>query len=284
MRLVTFQAAGSRPQPGVVVGEQVISLEPAGFPDLLSIIRSGTECMARIEAFCSTPPKDGVYSLASVKLLPPVPRPPKILCIGLNYRDHAEETNMPLPVVPTVFVKLATALIGHGESIVLPRASAQPDYEAELAFVIGKGGRHIPAGRWREHVFGYTIFNDVSARDFQKATSQWTMGKNFDTFAPMGPALVTADEVADPHALDISLTLNGAVMQSSNTRNLVFKIPDLVAFISGVCTLEPGDVISTGTPAGVGFARKPPVYLRPGDEVIVRIQSLGELRNPVISE
>jgi len=281
---VTFQSAGSPPQPGVLVEEQVVGLGAAGFADMLSILRSGAGGLASIKNFCAAPPKDAVHPLASVKLLPPIPRPPKILCIGLNYRDHAEETDMPLPAVPTVFVKLATALIGHGDSIVLPRASTQPDYEAELAFVIGRGGRYIAAERWRDHVFGYTIFNDVSARDFQKATSQWTMGKNFDTFAPMGPALVTADEVADPHALDISLALNGVVMQSSNTCNLVFRIPELVAFLSSVFTLEPGDVVSTGTPAGVGFARKPPVYLRPGDEVVVRIQSLGELRNPVVSE
>ncbi len=135
---------------------------------------------------------------------------------------------------------------------------------------------------WREHVFGYTILNDVSARDYQMATTQWTMGKNFDTFAPMGPWIVTADEIADPHDLDISLTLNGEVMQNSNTRNLIFRLPELIAFLSSVFTLEPGDVVSTGTPGGVGFARKPPVYLQPGDEVVVRVQGLGELRNPVV--
>jgi 2-keto-4-pentenoate hydratase/2-oxohepta-3-ene-1,7-dioic acid hydratase in catechol pathway len=186
--------------------------------------------------------------------------------------------------VPTIFNKFPTAIIADGDNIVLPRSSEKPDYEAELAFVIGRGGRHIPAAEWRDHVFGYTIVNDVSARDYQMATSQWLMGKTFDTFAPMGPCLVSADEIPDPHALDISLTLNGEVMQSSNTRHLIFRIPELIAFLSSVFTLEPGDVVSTGTPGGVGFARKPPRYLRPGDEVVVRVQGLGELRNPVIQE
>jgi 2-keto-4-pentenoate hydratase/2-oxohepta-3-ene-1,7-dioic acid hydratase in catechol pathway len=150
--------------------------------------------------------------------------------------------------------------------------------------VIGKGGRHIPEKEWREHVFGYTILNDVSARDFQMATSQWMMGKTFDTFAPMGPVIVTADEIADPHNLRISLRLNGEVLQDSNTSNLIFGVGKLIAFLSSVFTLEPGDVISTGTPAGVGFARKPPVWLKPGDEVAVEVEGIGTLINPVIAE
>jgi 2-keto-4-pentenoate hydratase/2-oxohepta-3-ene-1,7-dioic acid hydratase in catechol pathway len=186
--------------------------------------------------------------------------------------------------VPTIFAKFPTAVIAPGDNIVLPKSSSQPDYEAEFAFVIGQGGRHIPAARWRDHVFGYTILNDVSARDYQRATSQWIMGKTFDTFAPMGPWLVSAGDIPDPHELDISLTLNGIEMQSSNTRNLIFRVPELVAFLSSVFTLEPGDVVTTGTPAGVGFARKPPRYLRPGDEVVIRIQGIGELRNPVVAE
>ena len=222
--------------------------------------------------------------LNAVTLLAPVPWPPKLICIGLNYRDHAIEAKQEVPKVPTVFSKFSNAVIGPGEPIVLPKNSTQPDYEAEFAFVIGRGGRHIPAERWREHVFGYTIVNDVSARDFQMATSQWLMGKTFDTFAPMGPHIVTADEIADPHALDISLSINGEVLQQSNTRELIFKIPKLVAYLSSVFTLEAGDVVSTGTPAGVGFARKPPRFLRPGDEVVIRVESVGELRNPVIAE
>jgi 2-keto-4-pentenoate hydratase/2-oxohepta-3-ene-1,7-dioic acid hydratase in catechol pathway len=210
--------------------------------------------------------------------------PPKIVCIGLNYRDHAAESNLPIPETPTVFAKFQTAVTGHRHPIVLPKNSAKPDYEAEFAVVIGQGGRHIPEERWREHVFGYTIVNDVSARDFQMATTQWMIGKTFDTFAPIGPAIVTADEIADPHNLDISLTISGEVLQSSNTRHLIFGVPKLIAFLSSVFTLEPGDIISTGTPGGVGFARKPPRWLKPGDEVVVRVEGLGELVNPVVVE
>jgi 2-keto-4-pentenoate hydratase/2-oxohepta-3-ene-1,7-dioic acid hydratase in catechol pathway len=284
MRLVTFQRAGAAPEPGVISGEQVIGLAGAGFPDLLSVIRGGDSAIAKVRSWTNAPPAGASVPARSVKLLAPIPRPPKLICIGLNYKDHAVETNMPIPTVPTVFAKFSTSVIGPGDSIILPKASAKPDYEAEFAFVIGKGGRYIAASGWRDHVFGYTMLNDVSARDYQMATTQWTMGKTFDTFAPMGPYLTTADEIADPHELDISLTLNGQVMQNSNTRNLIFRVPDLIAFLSSVFTLEPGDLVSTGTPSGVGFARKPPVYLRPGDEVVVRVQGLGELRNPVAGE
>ena len=280
MRFVTFRREGRPPEAGVLVGDRVIGLAGAGYPDILAVIGGG----AKVESWVSQSPASAPVPLADVKLLAPVPHPPKFICVGLNYRDHAEETGLQIPSVPTIFNKFPTAIIADGDSIVLPRSSEKPDYEAELAFVIGKGGRHIPAAEWREHVFGYTIVNDVSARDYQLATSQWLMGKTFDTFAPMGPCLVSADEIPDPHALDISLTLNGEVMQSSNTRHLIFRIPELIAFLSSVFTLEPGDVVSTGTPGGVGFARKPPRYLRPGDEVVVRVQGLGELRNPVIQE
>lgn len=268
----------------MVRGDRVISLAGAGFPDLISLIGGGAEALGKAESWLNRQPSGAGLQLAEVKLLAPIPRPPKFICIGLNYRDHAEETNTPIPSVPTVFNKFTTAVTAPGDPIVLPKTSTQPDYEAEFAFVIGKGGRRIRASAWRDHVFGYTIVNDVSARDYQKATSQWLMGKTFDTFAPMGPYLVTADEIADPHALDISLTLNGTVMQSSNTRNLIFQVPALVEFLSSVFTLEPGDVVSTGTPGGVGFARKPPVYLKPGDDIVVRVQGLGELRNPVVGE
>jgi 2-keto-4-pentenoate hydratase/2-oxohepta-3-ene-1,7-dioic acid hydratase in catechol pathway len=202
----------------------------------------------------------------------------------LNYRDHAIESNMEIPKVPTIFNKFANTVIGPNAEIVLPKASEKPDYEAEFAFVIGRGGRHIPAEKWKDHVFGYTIINDVSARDFQLATSQWLMGKTFDTFAPMGPAIVTADEIADPHALDIKMTISGQVLQNSNTRELIFKIPELIAHLSAVMTLEPGDIVSTGTPAGVGLGHKPPRWLKPGDECVVSVQGLGELRNPVVME
>ena len=191
---------------------------------------------------------------------------------------------MEIPSVPTIFAKFPTAVIGPGEEIVLPKNSTKPDYEAEFAFVIGKRGRHIPAADWRNYVFGYTILNDVSARDFQMATSQWMIGKTFDTFAPFGPAIVTADEIPDPHALDISLSINGEQLQHSNTSNLIFNVPTLIEYLSSVFTLEPGDIVSTGTPSGVGFSHKPPRWLRPGDQVVVKVEGLGELRNKVVAE
>jgi 2-keto-4-pentenoate hydratase/2-oxohepta-3-ene-1,7-dioic acid hydratase in catechol pathway len=175
-------------------------------------------------------------------------------------------------------------VIGPGANIILPKVSKMPDFEAEFAFVIGKGGRHIKAEDWREHMFGYTIVNDVTGRDYQRATSQWLMGKTFDTFAPMGPWIVTADEIADPHSLDIQLEIDGEMMQNSNTRELIFKIPDLVAFLSSVFTLEPGDIISTGTPSGVGVARTPQRFLKPNETVTVRIPAIGELTNNTVAE
>ena len=283
MKVVTFERANLR-AAGVLAGDRVISLAGAGFPDMLAVLASGTEGRAKIDLFVSDPPADAAMPLSSVRLLAPVPRPPKLICVGLNYRDHAAETNAKIPEVPTIFAKFSNVVIAPSDAIVLPKNSRKPDYEAEFMFVIGTGGRHIAAGDWKKHVFGYTVFNDVSARDYQVATSQWMMGKAFDTFAPMGPWITSADEIADPHALDIKLTIAGEVLQHSNTRELIFKIPDLVAFLSSVVTLEPGDVVATGTPSGVGFARKPPRYLQPGDEVVVSIEGLGELRNPVIAE
>jgi 2-keto-4-pentenoate hydratase/2-oxohepta-3-ene-1,7-dioic acid hydratase in catechol pathway len=251
---------------------------------MLAVLASGPEGRARIDKFVYSPPADAVFLLPSVQLLAPVPRPPKVICVGLNYRDHAVEARQEIPKVPTIFSKFSNVVIGPGQAIVLPKNSRKPDYEAEFAFVIGTGGRHIPSYEWQRHVFGYTAFMDVSARDFQRATSQWMIGKTFDTFAPMGPWLVSADEIADPHALDIRLRIGGETLQHSNTRELIFKIPALVEFLSSVVTLEPGDVVATGTPAGVGFARTPPRYLKPGDEVTVSIEGIGDLRNPVVAE
>ena len=284
MRLVTFQRSGGEPEAGVVVDERVVGLSGAGFRDMLAVLSGGDAAQAKIENWVYHPPESAMFALSSVRLLAPLPRPGKFICVGLNYRDHAAETKMEIPKIPTIFSKFTNTVIGPGSAIVLPRNSSQPDYEAEFAFVIGKGGRHISRDNWEEHVFGYTIVNDVSARDFQMATTQWLMGKTFDTFAPMGPYIVTADEIADPHTLDIELSIGGETLQSSNTRELIFKIPELVEFLSSVMTLEPGDIVSTGTPAGVGFARKPPRYLRAGDEVVVRIADIGELRNPVVAE
>ncbi len=214
----------------------------------------------------------------------PVPRPGKIICIGLNYRDHAAESNMPIPEKPVVFSKFSTSVISPGEPVVLPSASQQVDYEAELAVVIGRRAKNVSADRAYDYVLGYTAFNDVTARDFQFGDGQWQRGKSCDTFAPMGQTIVTADAVPDPHKLSIKLVLNGRVMQDSNTDQLIFGVPALIEFLSQTITLEPGDVIATGTPPGVGFARKPPVFLKPGDEMEVLIESVGGMNNRVVSE
>ena len=214
----------------------------------------------------------------------PVPRPGKIICIGLNYRDHAAESKMPIPEKPVVFSKFPSAVIAPGEPVVLPSTSQQVDYEAELAVVIGRRAKHVAAERAYEYVLGYTAFNDVSARDFQFADGQWQRGKSCDTFAPMGQTIVTTDTIPDPHKLSIKLVLNGQTMQDSNTDQLIFGVPALIKFLSQSITLEPGDVIATGTPAGVGFARTPPVFLKPGDQMEVLIEGMGGLGNPVVTE
>src|SRR3954449_971530 len=284
MRLVTFEADG-KTRPGVLTESNgIFDLSAAGFNSMLDVIEAAALDPKKIQSLIASSTPDTAYSLGTVKLLAPIPKPRKLICVGLNYRDHAAETGSEIPDVPTIFNKFATAVIAPGDNIVLPKVSTKPDYEAEFAFVIGKGGRHIPAEAWTEHVFGYTIVNDVSARDYQRATTQWLMGKTFDTFAPMGPWIVTANEIPDPHNLDIQMEINGEILQNSNTRELIFKIPDLIAFLSSVFTLEPGDIISTGTPAGVGVARTPPRFLKPGDDVTVRIPAIGELRNPVVAE
>ena len=281
MRFVTFESGG-KGRPGLLTaGDSVADLTAAGFPTLLDVIEAGSDGLAKAQTFAASPDK---LPLSSVKLLAPIPKPRKLICIGLNYRAHALETGATIPDVPTVFNKFATAVIGPGADIVLPKVSKSPDYEAEFAFVIGKGGRHIAAEDWQKHMWGYTMVNDVSARDYQRATTQWLMGKTFDTFAPMGPWIVTADEIADPHNLNISLEIDGETLQDSNTKDLIFKIPDLIAFLSSVFTLEPGDIVSTGTPSGVGAARKPPRFLRPGEEVTVKVEGIGELMNPVVAE
>lgn len=213
----------------------------------------------------------------------PVPRPGKIVCIGMNYRDHAQEIGLGVPNAPTIFSKFSSCVIAPGEPVIIPAGSTQVDYEAELAVVIGRRATQVPADRAYDCVLGYTAFNDVTARDFQFGDLQWQRGKSCDTFAPMGQAIVTTDEIPDPHALRITLRLNGRVMQDSNTSELIFRVPALIEFITRSITLEPGDVIATGTPAGVGFARKPPVFLKPGDVMEVGIEHIGELGNPVVA-
>jgi 2-keto-4-pentenoate hydratase/2-oxohepta-3-ene-1,7-dioic acid hydratase in catechol pathway len=225
-----------------------------------------------------------IVPLADVQLLAPVPRPGKIICIGLNYRDHAAESKMAVPESPITFSKYVTCVTNPSAPVFLPRTSEKVDYEAELAVVIGRRGKHVPVERAFEYVLGYTNFNDVSARDFQFADGQWQRGKSCDTFAPIGPAIVTSDEIPNPHRLRIQLRLNGQPMQDSTTEQLIFGIDRLVSFLSETVTLEPGDIIATGTPPGVGFARKPPVFLKPGDLMEVEVEGLGVLSNPVLAE
>ncbi|MDI7275170.1 MAG: fumarylacetoacetate hydrolase family protein [Anaerolineae bacterium] len=290
MRLVTFLTEGClrlgalRQDEG---GESVVDLnraDPRLPADMIAFLAAGAEARSLAEEALAGTPSGAAIPLDQVALKAPIPRPGKIICIGLNYRDHAAETGAAVPDYPTVFSKYSNAVVGPGEAIVLPRISGQVDYEAELGVVIGRRAKSVDEGDALDCVAGYLAFNDVSARDFQRRTSQWTIGKTFDTFAPMGPALVTADEVPDPHALDIRLSIGGEVLQSSNTCNLIFTVPKLVAYLSAVMTLEPGDVIATGTPGGVGFVRRPPRWLRPGEVVRIEIGNLGVLENPVVAE
>jgi 2-keto-4-pentenoate hydratase/2-oxohepta-3-ene-1,7-dioic acid hydratase in catechol pathway len=221
---------------------------------------------------------------AEIEICAPVPRPGKIICVGLNYRDHAEESGMRIPSSPIIFSKFVTCVIGANQPILLPAGSEQVDYEAEFAFVVGRRAKNIKRENAMDYVLGYTNFNDVSARDFQFSDGQWQRGKSCDTFAPMGEFIATTDEIPDPHNLRIQFRLNGQTLQDSNTEQLIFKIPELVEFLSRVITLEAGDVIATGTPPGVGFARKPPVFMQDGDRAEVEIEGLGVLSNPVSRE
>jgi 2-keto-4-pentenoate hydratase/2-oxohepta-3-ene-1,7-dioic acid hydratase in catechol pathway len=289
MRLATIQTPYG-PRAAAQVGDQFVDLHatdkslPPSMRQLLAL--DSTVRTAAIDSACQR--RDAIrYDAATVKYLAPVAEPQKIICVGLNYKDHAAESGAPIPKEPVLFSKFPTALIGHGEPIVLPKVSTKVDYEAELVIVIGKRGRHLTFESAGKHIAGYTVGHDVSARDWQleKDGKQWMVGKTFDTFAPCGPALVTSDEINDPHNLPIFLRLNGQIMQKSNTSQMIFRANQLLAYISQVFTLEPGDLIFTGTPPGVGMAHKPqPVWLKAGDVVEVEIQGLGVLRNTVVAE
>jgi acylpyruvate hydrolase len=262
-------------------------------PETVAFLEAGEAAMAaarEVLAFAAEHPEAKgpwdsaiVHDERNVRLRAPILRPPKIVGIGLNYRDHAEEQGARIPSVPLIFAKFATAIVGPGDPIPYPRITQQLDYEAELAFVIGKGGKDIPRERALEHVAGYCAFNDVTARDVQLADRQWVRGKTVDGSAPIGPWLVTRDELPDPGDLAIRLRLNGELMQDSRTSQLIWDVPFLVSFLSEAFTLEPGDVVATGTPSGVGFARKPPVFMHPGDVVRVEIDGLGVLENRIVA-
>ena len=282
MKVVSFRrSAGGGDFAGLLSDGQVFSLEGTAFADTLALIAGGEPALKAARELVAN---GNSIPLANVQLLAPIAHPPRIFGIGLNYQSHATETQMKVQAVPTVFIKLTSSIVGPGADVILPKNATEPDYEAELGVVIGKPGYRIAAADWAEHVFGYTIVNDISARNVQLATSQWTLGKSFPTFTPMGPSIVTADEIPDPHALDISLAINGEVLQSSNTRNLLFKLPALIEYISSITPLEPGDVISTGTPEGVGMGRKPQRWIRPNEEMVLTIDRIGELRNHTRAE
>jgi 2-keto-4-pentenoate hydratase/2-oxohepta-3-ene-1,7-dioic acid hydratase in catechol pathway len=278
MKLVSFSINDGLIRPGALLedGNLVLDLGSA-YNDTLEVISGGVTAPPAGVAYPS-------YPLAEVRIHAPLSNPPRIFCIGANYREHAKETGHAVSEVPVVFLKMTTAIIGPGQPIVLPVNSAEPDYEAELAFVIGHGGYRIAAEEWRRHVYGYTIVNDVSARDVQRATSQWSLAKSFPTFCPMGPAVVTADEISDPHSLDIRLTIDGEILQNSSTNQFVFQIPRLVEYISSITPLLPGDIVSTGTPAGVGTGRTPKRWLKPGESVTISIEHVGTITNPVVAE
>jgi 2-keto-4-pentenoate hydratase/2-oxohepta-3-ene-1,7-dioic acid hydratase in catechol pathway len=286
MRWVTVASEAGPRACGVFHGEyiDVNAADPEMPATVRELLELGTEWQRR--AWDALPKGVVRHDPGHTTLLAPVPDARKIICIGLNYRDHAAESGVPVPTEPVLFSKYPTALIGHGAPIVLPRVSQEVDYEAELVVVIGRKGRHIPRQRAHEYVGGYSVGHDVSARDWQlnKPGKQWMAGKTFDTFAPVGPELVTPDEVPDPQNLGIRLRLNGQTMQNSSTSQLVFGVDELIAYLSQVFTLEAGDLIFTGTPPGVGMARKPPVWLKPGDTVEVEIDKLGTLKNSVVAE
>jgi 2-keto-4-pentenoate hydratase/2-oxohepta-3-ene-1,7-dioic acid hydratase in catechol pathway len=284
MHLITFTHRGET-RIGLLDGEQVVDLRaaaPALPTEMTALLAAGGDALdAARAALAAGGPR---LALADVRLESPVLRPPKILAVGLNYRDHVEEAGAEMPKLPIIFNKQSTSAHPPFEPFHLPRASHVLDYEGELAFVIGRRCRHVPAARAAEVIAGYTICNDVSVRDWQLRVPTFTMGKSFDTHCPLGPAIVTADEIPDPHSLELKTWVNGELRQSSNTKNLIFGCFDLVEHLSTAFTLEPGDVITTGTPGGVGIAKKPPRLLVVGDVVRIAIDGLGEIENAVIAE
>ena len=292
MRLVTF-SSDRGPRLGAVAGDRVVDLAEASggsLPsDMIAFIEAGPSALDAARSAVDRGASGGV-PLSETKLLAPIPRPRRnVICLGLNYRDHAIEAahaagqEPKMPEHPIFFTKPPTTVIGHEETIEFdPAVSTQIDWEVEFTFVIGKGGRDVPAERAMEHVFGYTAANDVSARDLQmRHGGQYFKGKSLDTFCPIGPWIVTADEIADPHTLTVALRVNGVEKQRSNTRELIFDVPATIATLSAGLTLEAGDVILTGTPHGVGFARTPPEWLKDGDVVECEVEGVGVLRNSV---
>ena len=288
MRLVTFAYQGETRIGGVILqGAQNFVLDfrraqPDLPTDMLQFLRGGASVWTLAQRVTAMPDENALMAEDDVTLMSPVPCPGKIICVGHNYHDHADPSSG--EEYPTFFGKFSNTVIGHRQPIVYPPFAIQLDYEAELAVVIGRRAKNVDPVRALDFVAGYTIFNDVTARDYQPRSSQWSIRKSFDTFGPMGPALVTTDEIPDPGNLDIILTHNGEERQHSNTRHLIFSIPFMIAYLTRTMTLEPGDVISTGTPSGTGASLKPPVFMQPGDEVCIKIEKIGELINPIVAD
>jgi 2-keto-4-pentenoate hydratase/2-oxohepta-3-ene-1,7-dioic acid hydratase in catechol pathway len=289
--LVSYRCSrDAHQESGIAYGEHIIPLTSLkGFTgDIVQACDSPhvaaghlEELAAHAAAVSATGTLPGI---GQVSFCPPVANPEKIICLGLNYRDHASEAGFEPPPVPIFFSKFRNALTGPFDPIVLPRSSREVDFEGELAVVIGKAGKYIPREDALDHVAGYAVMNDVSARDLQLRTSQWIAGKTLDTFAPFGPGIVPRALIPDPQDLVIQTRVNGMVVQSDSTKSMVFSVAETIAFLSSLMTLRPGDIIATGTPAGVGFKREPPVYLQPGDVVEVEIEGIGTIKNPVVSE
>ena len=280
MQVVRYATEGSA-QWGVRRGDEVVPL--AGLREEFAVEKLAEPAFCRTIEEAADAASDHARSLSDVRLLAPVPRPSKIVCVGLNYHDHAEEQDEEIPEKPLLFGKAPTAVTNPGDPIVHPAAIEQVDYEVELGIVIGHGGKHIDAADARDHVAGYTAINDVSGRDAQFDDGQFLRGKSYDTFAPMGPTIVPDHEL-DPNALDVACRVNGETKQDSNTEQFIFDVGEMIEYISAAMTLRPGDVISTGTPGGVGIFRDPPELLEPGDEVEVEIEGIGTLSNPVVAE
>jgi 2-keto-4-pentenoate hydratase/2-oxohepta-3-ene-1,7-dioic acid hydratase in catechol pathway len=280
MKLASFSSA-TKASYGVVVGDGIVDIGRrigARFPTLRDAVAGGA--LDEIRRHASDAPD---LPLSAVKLLPPIPNPDKIVCVGLNYKEHAAEAGAAIPEFPMLFVRLNNTLAAHDSPMIRPKLSGDFDYEAELVIVMAKGGRHIAKAAALDHVLGYSCFNDGSIRDFQFKHALAT-GKNFPATGGFGPWIVTRDEIPDPSALTLSARVNGKEVQRSGTDDLIFDVPSIISYVSGFTPLEPGDVIATGTPSGVGFARKPPLWLKAGDVVEIEISGIGVLRNPVVAE
>ncbi len=283
MKLVTFSYQGVS-RVGAVVGNAVVdSLGQAGIPQtMLEFLAAEQPALLALRALIDS--QQQRLALSDVKLMGPVPRPGKFLGVGLNYADHIAETALQKPEYPTFFTKQSTCVIAQGEAIHVPKVSEKLDYEVELAFVIGKRCRHVPLEDAHKVIAGYTLVNDVSVRDWQFRSPTWTLGKSFDTHGPMGPWIVTADEISDPHNLNLKTWIDDDLRQSSNTQHMIFNCYEMIAYLTQAMTLEPGDVIATGTPSGVGVKMKPRGYMQAGQTVKIEIEHIGSLINPVIDE